>query len=313
MKINKKLIDRIKKIYSESDFDLIIKWFSSERKTSFRINTLKWNREKIENFLNSKNILFQKINYSDIIYIIDKKDEYTLKWSDIFYNWEIYLQWISSMIPVMALNPKKWDKILDTTAAPWSKTTQIAALIENNWEIVACEQNQIRFDKLNYNIDLQWANCIKTHKLDALKLKNIYPENYFDKILLDAPCSAEGRINLNIEKTYWFWSLENIYKKQKIQLELLQSVIPLLKKWWELVYSTCTMAPEENEEVINEIINLYNDLEIIETYIDLIDYTRDWIVEFGNKKFINEIKKTKRILPSNITEGFYIAKLKKLI
>lgn len=309
--ILKKIVSRLEQFHTQNEMEIIMKAFDNERHTSLRINTIKSTKEEIESELNKKMISFDRTSFSDITYIIDKDDEYELKWSRIFYDWKIYVQWISSMIPAIVLNPSRWDIILDMTAAPWSKTTQIAAMIWNEWKIIACEQNQIRFDKLKYNINLQWANCVETIKIDSLKLINKFKRWYFDKIILDAPCSAEWRINMNNEKTFWFWTEENILKKQKLQIELLKTAIILLKTWWELIYSTCTMTPEENEEVINQILIEHPNIKISDIEIPGLKEVKNWITAFKWNEYDSALSKTKRILPTEITEGFYIAKLTK--
>lgn len=121
-------------------------------------------------------------------------------------------------------------RVLDVTAAPGSKTTQMAALLKNTGKIVACEKHQIRYDKLVHNIELQGTTNVETHKMDALKLMTELEEESFDAILLDVPCSAEGRFKLSDERTYGFWTLGNIRDKAIIQTGLLEASIPLLKK-----------------------------------------------------------------------------------
>ena len=140
------------------------------------------------------------------------------------------MQGLASQLPAIALEVKEGMKVLDVTAAPGSKTTQIAALMNNTGTIVACEKHQIRHDKLVHNIKLQGAANIETHKIDALKLMTELDRESFDAILLDAPCSAEGRIKLSDERSYGFWSLTNIREKAIIQRDLLEASIPLLKK-----------------------------------------------------------------------------------
>lgn len=133
-------------------------------------------------------------------------------------------------MPAVLLDVKEGMKVLDVTAAPGSKTTQIAALMNNTGTIVACEKHQIRHDKLIHNIKLQGAMNIETHKMDALKLMGELEKESFEAILLDAPCSAEGRFRLDNERSYGFWTLGNIRDKAIIQTALLEGSIPLLKK-----------------------------------------------------------------------------------
>lgn len=305
-----KFFERLNKIYPQVDTEITMEWLNCERITSFRVNTIKSNNKEIEEFLSSNKIEFKKIDFMENAYILDKKDEFFIKWSKIFYDGKIYLQGIASLIPAIILNPISGDKVLDVTASPGSKTTQICAMMWNKWEIIAVEKNQIRFDKLNYNLNIQWCNIAESIKMDSLNLKDKFKNWYFNKILFDAPCSAEWRINLSNEKSYWFWTEKNILDKQKLQLEIFESIIPLLASNWEIVYSTCTIAPEENEEVINTICEKYN-LEIEEISINF-ENIRPGLTEFNGKKYSKDLEKTLRILPSKISEGFFIAKLRKI-
>lgn len=310
-KLHDNFIVRIKKIYPNI-WQKVIDSFSVERIGSFRINYLKSNEKEVLDEFFSKNIKIQKIFPNHNIWIFDKKYEYQIKWSNSFYGWKIYLQSISSMLPVFCLDVIGHEKILDVCSAPWWKTTQISTIINNSWKIFAIEQNKIRFDKLKYNCNLQWATNVECIKNDARKfLQNV--DIFFDKILIDAPCSAEGRIYLPNEKTFGFWSEENIYKKSQLQSELLDLSWSKLKKWWTLVYSTCTISPEENEELISNFIKNNNNAEILPIDIGLSDCDF-WIQNIDNfdwKNFDNLKNMAVRILPTRLTEWFFIAKIRK--
>lgn len=93
----------------------------------------------------------------------------------------LYIQWISSQIPVLLLDLKNDSKVLDVSAAPWSKTTQIASIMWNEWEIIANELNTIRAEKLKHNISLQWANNVQIIKFDARKLEKIWKQKVLIK------------------------------------------------------------------------------------------------------------------------------------
>jgi 16S rRNA (cytosine1407-C5)-methyltransferase len=206
------------------------------------------------------------------------------------------------------------------TAAPGSKTTQICALLENTWSVTANEIDAIRFERLKYNIDHLWCKNVTIINNDARKLWNktspLAPlltgeggKGIFDKILADLPCSAEGRIFLKNQKSFWYWSEKNIEKHAKLQKQILSSVIPLLKSWWILVYSTCTIAPEENEAIVNWMIQNF-DLDVIPIDMEY-KYLKKWITEFQWETYHPSCKNTIRCIPSDETEGFYIAKLRK--
>lgn len=306
------LTSRLKLILGEN-FEYGMNAFSMTRKGSFRINTLKSTESEVLQEFASKDILVEKFHWIDGVYVFDREYEYAIKGTRAFYDGKIYLQSIASMLPVLALNPKKWESVLDVCAAPGSKTTQIAMVIWNQGSITAIEQNQIRYDKLMHNVRLQGAKCISEVKMDAKK----YLESsvaLYDAILLDAPCSAEGRIRLSDEKTYGFWSMENIRKKSELQYELLSATWKHLKKDGTLVYATCTLAPEENEWVLSRFLSENPDASLEESDIGLGErlWWKTGLASFGDIYYGEDMKKVVRILPSDETEGFFLGKLKKV-
>jgi 16S rRNA (cytosine1407-C5)-methyltransferase len=137
----------------------------------------------------------------------------------------------------------------------------------------------------------------------------------FDSVLLDAPCSAEGRIALDNEKTYGFWSLPNIVKKAELQSELLHQAFARLRSGGVIVYSTCTLAPEENKGVLSDLLASYPDARIEPIDIGLSDmpWWQSGLTSFGKTTTYDpSVSDTVRILPSDETEGFYIAKIRKV-
>jgi len=252
------------------DYNNVIDAFSTNRKGSFRINFLKSNVADVLEEFAWKWIEVERFDSIAGVYIFDKIHEYAIKGTRAFYDGKIYLQSIASLIPALAMAPEKDMHILDVCAAPGSKTTQIAMMMKNQGHITAIEQNQIRYDKLMYNVGLQGVNIVEWVKMEAKKLLLSLDQNVvFDAILLDAPCSAEGRISLENEKSYGFWSLENIAKKSEIQSELLSLAFAHLKVGGIIVYATCTLAPEENEAVVAKLLSTHKSAEIIPINIGL--------------------------------------------
>ena len=293
------------------DYNDTLEVFAHERKGSFRINLLKSDEASVLAELESKSITVTPFAGIAGAYLFEKKDDYALKGTDAFYSGNIYLQSISSMLPVLVLAPKPGESILDVCAAPGSKTTQMAMIMGNEGKITALEQNPIRFDKLMHNAVLQGVTIVEWKKVDARVYLDPLGIKKFDKILLDAPCSAEGRITLTNDKTYWFWSLENIKKKANVQYDLLSRAILRLETWGTLVYSTCTLAPEENEWIITRVLAENPDitLEPIDIGFGECDWWKEGITKFGSQKYSEEMKKAVRILPSEETEGFFVVKL----
>lgn len=182
------LLEMLKNQYGEEITNKIIEGYSKIRKSTFRVNTLKTTSNKIEEVLNKNNIEFKKPSWSNDAFIIENKSKKEIEELDIYDNGEIYLQSLSSMLPPIILQPKENTDILDMAAAPGGKTTQIAALTNNNAHITACEMNNIRMERLKYNIEKQGATSVYIMQQDSRRIDDFFS---FDKILLDAPCSRK--------------------------------------------------------------------------------------------------------------------------
>lgn len=205
------------------------------------------------------------------------------------------------MIPPLALNPKQGEKVLDLTAAPGSKTTEIATLMNNKGYILANELDKIRCERLRYNVEKQGAKIIEVINERGEKIGDKYPET-FDKILLDTPCSGEGRFIVNSVATYRDWSTKKVRELSKLQKKLFTSAYKALKSNGIMVYSTCTLNKEENEFILDWALQNFN-IKLMNIELEIKDAQMGF-----NENLNTSINKAIRILPSKETEGFFIAK-----
>ena len=282
--------------YGEEIFGEIIEGMKS-RHSSFRINSLKSNHQEIEKILDLNKISFEKCDWYGDAYIVE--DEKKIKEMDIFNDGKIYMQSLSSMIPALVLNPQKGENILDMCAAPGGKTTQMATLSQNGAYITACEKNKVRYDRLKYNIEKQGAKSINVLMQDSSTLSNYFS---FDKILLDTPCSGSGTIRLDIENKGNI-NAEYIQKLTRIQRKLMDKAISILKNGGTMVYSTCSIFKEENEENITYLLNKYPNIHLEQISKELFGGHIDFLP--------TKYEQTLCVKPNNYYEGFYIAKLVK--
>ena len=289
------LIKKLENQYGKSISEKIIEGYSKNRKVTFRVNTLKSSSEKILKVLEENNIKYRQVSWSKEAFILESATESEIEKLAIYKNGEIYLQSLSSMLPPIILNPEGGKDILDMAAAPGGKTTQIAALTQNKAHITACEMNNIRIEKLKYNIEKQGATSVYVMKKDSRNIDNFFS---FDQILLDAPCSGSGTINLNDEVKI----TENFIEKiSKTQFDLLNKAVKVLKKGSSMVYSTCSILYEENEKQIEKILNK-NNVEIIPINLEKMEDIP--LLE-------SRLKGTLLLAPNELYEGFFVAKLKK--
>ncbi len=285
----------LKEEYDDKDFQKIKEGYRAQRYSTFRINTLKTTKEKVLKELQSKGFEYDTVSWYENAIIIKNKTKQDLQELPMFQKGEIYLQSLSSMIPPLVLNPQKNEAILDMTAAPGSKTTQMGIDSKNQIMITACEKNLIRYERLKYNLKLQNVTCCTTLKEDANSLDDCFS---FDKILLDAPCSGSGTISFLHPKDY---STEEIKKYSEKQQKLFRKALTLLKKGHIMVYSTCSLFREENEKVLEQMSKEFS-LEIIPIKIDQADFP----------VLKSTIPGTILICPTNEYEGFFVALIKKL-
>lgn len=219
-----------------------------------------------------------------------------------------YIQSLSSMIPALVLNPNENDTVLDLCAAPGSKTTQLAEMMNNKGTLVANELAMDRLKSLVFNIDkMSFVNVGVLHGKGELLSKQF--ENCFDKILVDAPCSALGIVQKKGEVSNW-WDVRKAETISDLQLRLLIAAIKMCKVGGEIVYSTCTLTLEENEFVLNKILKKYP-VELIK--IKLPVKSHEGFTVGGNEDLHPTLKETHRIFPWEVeSEGFFVSKLKKI-
>ena len=303
-KLPKDFVESLYENYTPLSVDKILSGMSGNRSTTLRVNTLKYSIQDLMKELKSNNIKFERVPWFKDALIIKNKKEKDIQNLEIYDKGYIYLQSLPSMIPPLVLEPKEGEKILDMTAAPGSKTTEMAMLMSNKGKILANELDKLRCERLKYNVNMQGTEIVEVINQRGEKLGILYPNN-FDKVLLDAPCSGEGRFLANDVKTYRNWSKKSVIQLAKIQKKLFRSAYDALKPGGIMVYSTCTLNKEENEDVLEWAIDNLN-LKIIDIKIEI----KEGISAFTEERDIS-IGKAIRILPSKDMEGFFVAKLKK--
>ena len=292
------LDEKLQNQYGEELTKKITNGYSKQRYATLRANTIKTEANNVAKELQKAVIEFDKVNWSDSAFIIKNATESDIRNLSIYKNGEIYMQSLSSMIPAIILSPNAGENILDMTAAPGGKTTQIAALSNNQCFITACEKNKIRLDRLKYNLEKQGATSTNVMNIDARKLDDFFS---FDKVLLDAPCSGSGTLNTNDKNLEKYFTKELIQRSEKTQSELLQKAINVLKPGNEMVYSTCSILQEENEENIQKYIK--------KGLVEIVPINLKQYEEIP--KLPTKIEGTMCICPDELYEGFFVAKLRK--
>ncbi|MBR3888477.1 MAG: RsmB/NOP family class I SAM-dependent RNA methyltransferase [Clostridia bacterium] len=285
--------------YGEGKTAEIVQGYTNKRKSSFRVNSIKTNKDEIMAVLNNMNIEYETVTWYENAFVISYEDEVKLRETDLYEEGKIYFQSLSSMIPVLVLATNADENVLDMAAAPGGKTTQMFAEADGKVLITACEKNKIRAERLKYNLEKQGASRVNVMMQDARKLDDFFS---FDKVLLDAPCSGSGTLFLEDEKQIKTFTNELVKRSITTQKEMLQKALKVLKVGHEMVYSTCSILREENEKQLEGLL-AQGRIEIIP--IDSAKY-------IGMKTLDTIIPGVLCVCPDENYEGFFVAKIRKI-
>lgn len=295
----------------------VVSLFNQRAKTTIRLNGLKGNVKETYRLLKSRGYDLQNIPWAPNTYFINNRDKAEISQITEYQDGLFYIQDLSSILATLVLEPKQKENILDMCSAPGSKTTHIADITNNKANILANELEVSRTNSLRNVIKQFGADTVKITLSDARDFGKKYPD-YFDKVLLDAPCSGEGRIYLRGNKPLRFWSIKKIKSSSLIQRELLESAFITLKTGGTLVYSTCTLEPEENEGVVSSLLKKHSNAHIEEIPIisspEFENYKKhitNGVTSWSGNTYHPSMRKTVRVIPSSEMMGFYIAKITK--
>jgi len=287
-----------------SDWDKFSYYCSQPLPKTLRVNTLKVSLDMMEKYFKKLGWSFKRFDFCLWGYEVQTGDEI----SRTLEHWlgYYYIQEATSFISVLALQPQPGEKILDLCAAPGGKTTFIAQIVNNKASIWANDIGFRRIRALMANIYRMGAVSVIVTGYNGLS----FPQKFkFDKVLLDAPCSGEGNMRKDPRRLKGA-ELGFINNISGLQKGLIQRAIDVLNPGGILVYSTCTLAPEENEMVIDYVLRKR---KVKVEDIDLnIPYSQG-ITEWNGEKFHPDLAKTMRIYPHHLNSGGgYIARLKKI-
>lgn len=303
-------LQRLQDILPKNRYEEALRAFSTKSLLTVRVNTLKTSWHELEGILKQKKIAFREVSWlSGEALILDGLTPEELREAEMIKDGLIYRQGLSSMLPVAILDPNPEDHVLDMCAAPGSKTTQMAARMKNRGTITAIEAVRGRYYRLRTVSQLMGAENVTFKLMDARQFRP--GDRLFDKILVDAPCSSEGRFKVADPKTFAYWSPRKIKEMVRKQRGLLLTASRWLRPGGTLVYSTCTFAPEENEAVVEWLLKKTEGALETEQigWPDVPTYPalRSW----QGKTFNEQIQNCLRVLPTTDMEGFFAVKFNK--
>lgn len=294
------------KLLLKDEIDTFLEYSVKRLPSVIRTNTIKTTPEELKKRLEEKGWVINNLKFYEPALVVKERDM-PLGNSFEHFLGHFYVQESASMLPPLFLQPEKEDAILDTSAAPGSKTTQMSMMMENEGIIFANEPNLNRLSVLRTNCQRMGCKNIVTTRMDASRMRKT---EMFDKVLVDAPCSAVGAMRKKWDIIHQ-WNPKIGETLSRLQKQILKGGIDACKKGGRIVYSTCTLEPEENEMVVDYAVkNLGVKIEKFE----IKNFkTRNGITEWNNIELDDSLKFTHRVYPQdNDSEGFYVARLRKL-
>ncbi|WP_435317701.1 RsmB/NOP family class I SAM-dependent RNA methyltransferase [Haloarchaeobius sp. TZWSO28] len=286
------------------DFEAFLAACERPLPMAVRVNTLKTTTERVTEAFDEAGIAYEQTAWNPEVLTLETEKPGST-WPS-FHGWTTGQEEVSA-IPPTVLNPQPGDRVFDTCAAPGSKTTQLAAEMEDTGTLVANDNNLGRLSALRFNCErLGVTNVVVTNQDARNYSLKPFDGTEFDRVLVDAPCSCEGTIRKNPDALD-NWNMGHVTSVAGIQKGILKRALQVTREGGTVVYSTCTFAPEENEAVLDHVLT-EEDCRVVD-YDLALDHVSG-ITEWEGEAYDPQVAKAKRVYPHhNDTGGFFTAKL----
>ncbi len=303
-------LERLKSIVPSPELETVVRSFSTPEILSIRVNPLKDAARQVFSRLEMDGALLGPVAWCPDAYTVNGISREVLSHHPLADEGKIYQQALSSMIPAVVLGAKPGERVLDACAAPGSKTTQIAGMMRNEGTVVAIEAVKGRFFRLKSVCQLLGATSVLCKLCDARRFRP--PDgDLFDRVLVDAPCSSEGRFKADDPDSVAYRSPRKIKEMSYKQKGIVLSASRLVKPSGVLVYATCTFAPEENEEVVDWFLRKSEGLfEVEDAGLEGVPRL-PCLTGWGKGVYDESVMKCLRVKPDQTYTGFFVAKFKK--
>lgn len=304
-------VDRLPLILAPEDLPLYTEHVISERPLTIRITDPSLALSEIVADLGARGIHCKPQNWIPDSLWLTPPDRRVLDETSLSRENRIFRQSLSSMAAVESLDVRPGHDVLDCCAAPGGKSSLIRLRQDSKGILVANDLSRKRVSRMRRVFDLTNVDGIDTQVNDAKSLGSLFPA-CFDRVLLDAPCSGEGRFNVNEPGTWADWNLGKVRRIARLQYSLLKSAIQTLRPGGLLVYATCTLAPEENECVLEKILLKFSSMVRIEPIAIEFDGRRTALTEWNRKQFPEWMRNAVRIVPENGMTPFFLAAIRRV-
>lgn len=300
--------ERLAELLGESGRDRWLEQVTSPPVTVFRVNRLQATPEAVLAELASSGIEARPLAAPEGCFTVPAGQRRALTETAAAAAGRLYIQTPSSVLAAERLGARPGEEVLDLAAAPGGKTLVLAVAMAGQGRLAAVERSRPRFYRLKRNLAAQGADWVHTYLKDGTAVGRLTPER-FDRVLLDAPCSAEARIRPDDPASFADWGPRRHRRLARLQGRLLASGLAALRPGGRLLYATCTFAPEENEAVLDTALAAggLRVVPLAELPCSALPGRSEW----QGRRYHPDLRHAARILPQGAWEGFFIALLEK--
>lgn len=302
---------RLRRIVPPDRLEAVLDALGPPGAVGFRVETLRADPEAVLAELRAAGLHPEPVEGLPAAFTVPAAERAALLASAACAEGRLYVQDLASQLPPLLLAPAPGERVLDLCAAPGSKTRQLVDLMGDRGEVAAVEAVRARFFKLRANLAAQGATSVRTFLRDGATVWRHRPE-HFDRVLLDAPCSSEGRFRTDDPASTRFWHPRKPREMARKQARLLVAAVQSLRPGGTLVYSTCTFAPEENEAVLSRVLARFDgSLEVVPIEVPPVFEVQAPLAAWGREAFHPGVAHAARLLPTPRSEAFFVARLVK--
>lgn len=302
---------RLREIVGQDALESVIASFSCRKCTSFRINTIRGAADSTLDAVQQLGIEAKTVSWCDQAFTIRPEDRSTLTHCDLVDSGEIYVQGLSSIFASTVLDPKPDQWNIDLASAPGGKASHMAALMDNRGKLSVVEPIKPRMYRLADNLKRLGVTISRTYLMDGRKVGRKVPDR-FDCVMLDAPCSSDSRIRSDNPDSWKFWSERKVKEQARKQKGLIVSAFDSLKPGGTLLYCTCSFSPEENEAAVTHLIKK-SDGQAKALPIEMpFSNWQPGLTSFRGIEFHESASLSRRVLPNEAFDAFFLAKFTKL-
>jgi len=301
---------RLRRLIPAALFREVLGSFAAAKAVAFRVNTLRAEVEDVLARLRHEGVHPTPIPWCPGAFWVAAGERETLTHSTPAADGQVYVQNASSFLPVLALDPQPGEDILDLAAAPGGKTLHIAARMQNRGRIAAVEAVRQRYHRLRRNIVAAGAEIVRCYLRDGRSVGRVCAGR-FHRVLLDAPCSTEARFRAGVPESWRTWSLRKIGEMRRKQRGLLRAALQSVRPGGVVVYCTCSFAPEENEQVVQDVISREDVAAEIVPWRPPVPNVLPGLKCWDGREFASEMMNAVRVLPTPEYDGLFLCVLRR--